>query len=54
MFNVSTASSLGNLAAEAQTGLNNATLISKTLQHLNGNGAAPDPSLEIISATTKN
>ena len=54
MFSVSTASNLGNLAAEAQTGLNNATLISKTLQHFNGNGSAPDPSLEIIGATTKN
>ena len=54
MFSVSTANSLGNLAAEAQTGLNNATLISKTLQHFNGSSAMSDPSLEVISATTKN
>lgn len=54
MFSVSTANSLGNLATEAQTGLNNATLISKTLQNFNGNGFTSDPSLEIISATTKN
>lgn len=45
---------LGSMAAEAQTGLGNATLISQTLQLLNGKGSAPDPSLEIIGAATKN
>ena len=60
MFAVhTTGNSLGNAAVEAQTGLANATLINKTLDLLNGNGAmgaasASNASLNALGETTKN
>ena len=58
MLTVHTGNSVGNLAAEAQTGLANATLISKTLDLLNGpgtmSGSMGSASLEALGETTKN
>lgn len=51
---VHTGNNIGSMAAEAQTGLANATLINQTLQLLNGQNSAPNPGLEIISDATKN
>lgn len=51
---VHTGNSLGSLAAEAQTGLADATLINQTLQLLNGQNSMNNTGLEIISDATKN
>lgn len=48
-----TGSAVGNLAAEAQTGLANASLISQTLKHLNGDSGG-SPELSSLAETTKN
>ena len=49
-----TGNALGNMAAEAQVGLANASLISQTLKHLNGGAGGGAPELSSLAETTKN